>query len=400
SDLDEGEALTAAERLPSGDEPNLFADGAAHLEDLDDGDAAAPFFDGERVDFAASPESPTGDAFPEEPTGTDQDLFASAVPHLDPDVEDVQDDEEETRTSSALEEAQAVPEVVSATLTALDAEDVIDFDDAALPAFGEGEEEEETMVAGPVPEILAEPELVLPPRPFDSFFAEAAEADDIADSPFDSPPTPVARAVSRSGSSGARGGLQRAPWGGRDALPSGTSRRPSSGHSVVVSPAPSEPPPVTRGTWSDAYPIHPPPLPEEPEGLRIIPRVRPRAADEVGAVSHQPVVSAGEDADLDRDLGLARARVVRWPDDPEAVGQLANLLLLARGRSDLLAETIDVLERMLTLRPDVTETHARLAELKARAGKYKEALVHLADAEALGVRVDPDLARVVSLGSR
>lgn len=394
--------------VPTGDEPALFEAAAAPT-----GDELSPLFDvaPPTVGEIDQEEQVTGEAsphFPDEPTGTDDHLLAVAQRLAEEgEGEDFQDAEEETRTSTALEAAdhvEGIEEIDSvdpsvpdpdhpvtpepSPLAALDADDVADFiESESLPGFGE--EEEETMVAGPVPGLLAEPELVVPPRPFETFFAEAEAAAADA-SPFDSPPTPVSPSISN-------GERRRRRSAGRNSVVVTPAPTPDSGISSL-SAAP--PPKKTQGTWLDAHPSAASPNPEAQDGLRIIPRVRGRAADEIGAVAHQPVSAARADAELDRQLGLARARVVRRPDDPESVAELADLLLLARSRSELLGETIDILERLLTLRPEVTETHARLAELKARAGRYREAQLHLGEAEALGVDVDPDLARVVSLGSQ
>ena len=129
-------------------------------------------------------------------------------------------------------------------------------------------------------------------------------------------------------------------------------------------------------------------------------RVRRRAADErMGSSLQQPGSSAGTNPGLDRDIALARARVVRSPEDADAAQALASLLF-SRGRAETLAEAVSVFEKVARLRPDAGEPHARLGELHARAGRYAKARASLERAAQLGVPVDPDIMGLVDRALR
>lgn len=203
--------------------------------------------------------------------------------------------------------------------------------------------------------------------------------------------------------------------------------RASGPGSVVVTAAPLEalgaaperkgglrevtPPPATPGTFFELEDSPPelslPAVSPEPQiELRPLPRSAPkprrRVADEkfsAGPTPHQPMSTAGTNPGLDRDIALARAKLVRSPTDPQAARRLAEMLF-ERGRRDQLEDAIVAYERCLTLAPDDWTPHLRIAELHARAGRYARARDHLKVAESRGQTVDPDLARIVELGAR
>jgi tetratricopeptide (TPR) repeat protein len=104
--------------------------------------------------------------------------------------------------------------------------------------------------------------------------------------------------------------------------------------------------------------------------------------------------TAGTDPELDRDIALARARVLRAPEDPEAALALADLLF-SRGRPESLEEAARAYRRVIGLRPQHELAHARLVEVSARSGHYDRARAHLEAAERAGATVDPDLAALV-----
>lgn len=107
--------------------------------------------------------------------------------------------------------------------------------------------------------------------------------------------------------------------------------------------------------------------------------------------------TAGKDPDLDRDIALARARVVRSPNSVTACYRL-SMLLLRRGEFGGEDEAIQSLERVVLLEPNHPGAHHKLAEVLARKGEYTRASDHLSKARKMGYRTDPDLEAVVAQG--
>ena len=102
---------------------------------------------------------------------------------------------------------------------------------------------------------------------------------------------------------------------------------------------------------------------------------------------------------LDRDIALARARMVRSPHSVTACYRL-SALLLQRSESTGLDEAVQALEKVMTLEPNHPGAHHKLAELHARKGDYERAAEHLSRARRLGYQVDPDLERLIASASR
>ena len=107
--------------------------------------------------------------------------------------------------------------------------------------------------------------------------------------------------------------------------------------------------------------------------------------------------TASSDPELDRDIALARARVVRSPNSVTACYRL-SMLLLRRGAFDGYDEVVNTLERVVQLEPNHPGAHHKLAEVLARKGEYARASDHLSKARKMGYRTDPDLEAVVAQG--
>lgn len=137
--------------------------------------------------------------------------------------------------------------------------------------------------------------------------------------------------------------------------------------------------------------------------LALAPAAEPRimrAAREHSAVSpHRSVSTAGSDPALDRDIALARARVVRSPASVTACYQLGKLLL-RRGGEQSLSEATSQLQRAVELEPNHPGAHLAAAELAVKQGKYDLAAEHLHKARRLGYRIDAQLERAVAEGRR
>ncbi len=105
--------------------------------------------------------------------------------------------------------------------------------------------------------------------------------------------------------------------------------------------------------------------------------------------------TAGTNPELDRDIALARARVVRSPTSVTACYRLSTLLMKAGDRRGF-DDAVDSLLEVLQLEPNHPGAHHVLAEALARSGDYKRAWEHLRKAKRLGYQVDPDLERIIS----
>ena len=131
-------------------------------------------------------------------------------------------------------------------------------------------------------------------------------------------------------------------------------------------------------------------------------RARRRAIKETSApgtppAPHQVLESEGSDPELDRDIALARARVVRSPNSVTACYRL-GALLMRRGERDNFDEALATLLRVMELEPNHPGAHHKLAEVFARRGEYLQASEHLSRARRLGYRTDPDLEALVASG--
>ncbi len=137
----------------------------------------------------------------------------------------------------------------------------------------------------------------------------------------------------------------------------------------------------------------PPPLP---------PSARRRAIKETAGVvtpmtHHQTMSTEGTNPDLDRDIALARARMVRSPNSVTACYRLSTLLM-RRGDRDNFDDALNTLLRVMEMEPNHPGAHHKLAEVFARRGEYVQASEHLSRARRLGYRTDPDLEVVVANG--
>jgi hypothetical protein len=146
-----------------------------------------------------------------------------------------------------------------------------------------------------------------------------------------------------------------------------------------------------------APPATPLPAPSKkaPNGRRAAARANFEEAARNAA--HRQVSTAGIDPNLDRDIALARARVVRSPNSVTACFRLSTLLM-RRGEQDGFLEAIDALERVMDLEPNHPGAHHAAAEALARRGDYDAAADHLARARRLGYRIDPELERSIAEG--
>jgi Flp pilus assembly protein TadD len=150
----------------------------------------------------------------------------------------------------------------------------------------------------------------------------------------------------------------------------------------------AQPPPLPR-----AISKRPPPLP--PSARRRA--IKETAGAPTSSPAHQAVKTEGTDPELDRDIALARARVVRSPNSVTACYRLSTLLM-RRGDIDNFDDALQTLLRVMELEPNHPGAHHKLAEVFARRGQYLEALEHLQRARRLGYRTDPDLEAVVANG--
>lgn len=115
--------------------------------------------------------------------------------------------------------------------------------------------------------------------------------------------------------------------------------------------------------------------------------------------AHREVSTAGNDPSLDRDIALARARVVRSPNSVTACYRLSTLLM-RRGEQDGYHEAIGTLQRVMDLEPNHPGAHHAAAEALARRGELDLAAEHLSRARRLGYRIDPELERTIAEGRK
>jgi hypothetical protein len=121
-----------------------------------------------------------------------------------------------------------------------------------------------------------------------------------------------------------------------------------------------------------------------------------RVAETPGVLVHRQVSTAGTDPGLDRDIALARARVVRSPNSVTACFRLSTLLM-KRGERDHYDEVIGTLQRVMELEPNHPGAHHAAAEALAQRGEFEAAAEHLQRARRLGYRIDPDLERTIQM---
>lgn len=115
--------------------------------------------------------------------------------------------------------------------------------------------------------------------------------------------------------------------------------------------------------------------------------------------AHRQVSTEGNDPSLDRDIALARARVVRSPNSVTACYRLSTLLM-RRGEQDGYNEAIGTLQRVMDLEPNHPGAHHAAAEALARRGELELAAEHLSRARRLGYRIDPELERTIAEGRK
>jgi hypothetical protein len=123
---------------------------------------------------------------------------------------------------------------------------------------------------------------------------------------------------------------------------------------------------------------------------RSIPPMR-----EARAIEHQSISTEGSNPTLDREIAIARARLVRSPNSVTACYQLGKLLL-RRGTNENLDEAMGQLTRAVALEPNHPGAHLAAAELAAKRGDFEAAADHLQRARRLGYRIDERLEKMVS----
>jgi hypothetical protein len=171
---------------------------------------------------------------------------------------------------------------------------------------------------------------------------------------------------------------------------------------LVVRAPPSKPEASKSGATRIAPTRTPPPLPpQRPVPSRSTPSkpVSHPNIEEASTGAHREVSTAGTDPNLDRDIAIARARVVRSPNSVTACYRLGTLLL-RRGDLHGFGEAIDTLERVMQLEPNHPGAHHAVAVALAKRGEYASAADHLQRARRLGYQVDPELERTVAEGRR
>ncbi|MCK6545911.1 tetratricopeptide repeat protein, partial [Myxococcota bacterium] len=143
----------------------------------------------------------------------------------------------------------------------------------------------------------------------------------------------------------------------------------------------------------------PVPVPKRP-AQPLARRASVRGSVEENARSfHHSMSTESSNPNLDRDVALARARVVRSPNSVTACFRL-GALLVKRGDRDRWDEALTTLKRVMELEPNHPGAHHALAEALARRGDYAGAAEHLARARRLGYRIDPVLEREIAEGRR
>lgn len=183
---------------------------------------------------------------------------------------------------------------------------------------------------------------------------------------------------------------------------------PTAAPSTTVDLHPGAREPTSEETsFDDEVETHPgessPNLPAQPVVVsRTIAESRSRrasAVEEPMRVLHRQINSEGTDPELDRDIALARARVVRSPGSVTACYHLGRLLL-RRGNDEALNEATVQLSRAVELEPNHPGAHLAAAELEVRQGNFDAAADHLQRARRLGYRIDAGLERAVAEGRR
>jgi Flp pilus assembly protein TadD len=124
---------------------------------------------------------------------------------------------------------------------------------------------------------------------------------------------------------------------------------------------------------------------------------RPNVEESAKKSAHREMSTAGNDPSLDRDIALARARVVRSPNSVTACYRLSTLLM-RRGEQDGFTEAIHTLHRVMELEPNHPGAHHAAAEACVRRGDFELAADHLSRARRLGYRIDPALERAIAEG--
>jgi hypothetical protein len=167
------------------------------------------------------------------------------------------------------------------------------------------------------------------------------------------------------------------------------------GESIEATPRRAEVAEPSVGTSASASGAERPSVPAPRAGRPS----RGVASEGAPQARHRAMSTAGADPALDRDIALARARVVRSPGSVTACYQLGRLLL-RRDSDDSLSEATEQLQRAVELEPSHPGAHLAAAELAVRQGRFDTAAEHLQRARRLGYRIDERLERLVAEGRR
>lgn len=127
--------------------------------------------------------------------------------------------------------------------------------------------------------------------------------------------------------------------------------------------------------------------------------VRP-SGDEAMSATHRAISTEGSDPSLDRDIAIARARVVRSPNSVTACYRLGTLLLRRAADLEGFGEAITTFERVIELEPNHPGAHHAIAEALMKRGQFSSASEHLQRARRLGYQIDPALERAVAEGKK
>lgn len=138
----------------------------------------------------------------------------------------------------------------------------------------------------------------------------------------------------------------------------------------------------------DAAPLLPGQKPKLPEIVHNPGRSR-------AAAPHSSISTEGTSPELDRQVALARARLVKTPESVQAMLQLGRLLAKRR-KSASLDEALVLFNRIVVADPTHAEAHVAASEVLLDLGRPDEAKARLDRVRNLGGKVDVELERRIA----
>ncbi|MBI2375763.1 MAG: PilZ domain-containing protein [Deltaproteobacteria bacterium] len=111
--------------------------------------------------------------------------------------------------------------------------------------------------------------------------------------------------------------------------------------------------------------------------------------------THSSLSTEGTSPELDRQVALARARLVKSPESVQAMLQLGRLLT-QRKKAQNLDEALVLFNRIVVADPTHAEAHVAASEVLLELGRPDEAKARLDRVRLLGGRVDAELERRIA----